>query len=185
MEADDGTNRVETEQALADLHPSSFGWAMSCCRFDREEASDVLQASYLKILEGRARFNGHSSVRTWVFGVVRTTAIERRRKRFLRDVALARWALWRVAPDPTATPESASAEERMERRLRAMLRLLSGRQREMLHLVFYEEATIEEAARILGISIGTARIHYERGKNALRKMLTRRGERREIAHGRA
>lgn len=95
MATEDGTKRADTERVLADLHASSFGWALSCCGFDREEASDVLQVSYLKILEGQAR-NGHSSVRTWVFGVIRLTAAERRRRRALRELALARWARRRV-----------------------------------------------------------------------------------------
>jgi RNA polymerase sigma-70 factor (ECF subfamily) len=185
ISASGGMSREETERALEDLHLSSFGWAMSCCRFDREEASDVLQTSYLKILDGKARFNGHSSIRTWIFGVVRRTATERRRRRLLRDLALARWARGRVSPEPTPTPEILSHQERTERRLRAMLLRLSSRQRELLHLVFYEETTIEEAARILGISVGTARIHYERGKTALRGMLSASGGNgMEAAHGR-
>ena len=48
----------------------------------------MLQTSYLKAIEGRARFNGHSSTRTWFFGVVRKTALERRRHRAVRVLAL-------------------------------------------------------------------------------------------------
>jgi len=57
-----------------------------------------------------------------------------------------------------------------------MLLRLSPRQRELLHLVFYQELTIEEAAGVLGISVGSARVHYERGKAAVRRMLAEDGE---------
>ena len=44
----------EIQRSLAELHPASAGWALSCCRWDREEAEEVLQVTYLKILDGRA-----------------------------------------------------------------------------------------------------------------------------------
>jgi RNA polymerase sigma factor (sigma-70 family) len=57
------------------------------------------------------------------------------------------------------------------RELIAALSRLSSRQREVLHLVFYQELTIAAAAEILGISLGSARAHYERGKAKLRLIL--------------
>lgn len=165
------------EADLAALHASSFGWALTCCRFDREEAEEVLQASYLKILEGRARFSGRSSLRTFLFGVVRNTASAHRRLRFARMLSLGRWSVGRSGTAPVATPEALSAQAEEERRLRALLMRLSPRQREVLHLVFYQEMTVEEAAQIQRISVGAARVHYERGKAALRRMLRQESDR--------
>src|SRR2546429_7362041 len=62
------------ERELDHLHPAAFGWALACCAGDRAAAEDALQASYLKILDGRARFDGRASFRTWLFSVVRYTA---------------------------------------------------------------------------------------------------------------
>jgi RNA polymerase sigma-70 factor (ECF subfamily) len=41
-----------------------------------------------------------------------------------------------------------------------------------LHLVFYQEMTVEEASRVMKVSLGTARTHFARGKAALRRTLT-------------
>lgn len=158
-------NREELEAALEKHHGASFAWALSCCRREREEAEDVLQESYLKILDGRARFAGGSSFKTFLFGVVRRTAAEHRRRTWLRRLRLA--AFSRSAP--MAVPP-AGLEARLSR-LPVALASLAARQREVLELVFGHGMTIEEAARALGISVGSARVHYDRGKKRLRLAL--------------
>lgn len=165
------------EQDLESFHPQSFGWALLCCGWNRDEAQEVLQASYLKAIEGRARFNGHSSTKTWFFGVVRTTAAEKRRYRIVREMALDRWLRRQPKIAPVPTPERLSSRAESHERLRQMLMRLSGRQRELLHLVFYQDLTIEEAAGVLHISLGSARTHYERGKARLRTLLAGAGDR--------
>jgi RNA polymerase sigma factor (sigma-70 family) len=169
-------NHDAIERSLAEHHPASAGWALSCCRWDRDEAEEVLQVTYLKILDGRARFDGRSSFRTWLFGVIRHTAGERRRGRWLRLAAGLRWHERRSSPPPLPSPESRLGEAETRRALRAALRELPARQREVLHLVFYQEMTVEEAARVLGISPGSARTHYHRGKAALQQRLGREGK---------
>ncbi len=159
------------ERRLEALHPASFGWALGCCRWDREEAEEVLQTSYLKILDGRARFDERSSFKTWLFGVIRRTAAERRRGRWLRSLSALRWLDARPSPAAAPTPESRLDASETSRALRAALQTLPARQREVLHLVFYEDLTVEEAARVLGISVGSARTHYHRGKSALHEQL--------------
>src|SRR4029077_11255662 len=75
-------------------------------------------------------------------------------------------------PDPATALVRADETARL---VRALGRL-SERQRQVLHLVFYEDLTIAEAPAVAGVSVGTARTHYERGKAALRTLL---GEERE------
>ncbi len=158
-------------EQIAPHHEACFAWAVQCCSGDHQEAEDVLHTVYLKILEGRARFEGRSSLRTWLFSVVRRTAAEARRRRMLRGLRLRR-----VDPgDSAAAPSTADGlvletEERMV--ITRALASLPARQREVLLLVFYHDHTVDEAAAILGIGAGSARTHYARGKQRLRALLT-------------
>jgi RNA polymerase sigma factor (sigma-70 family) len=166
---------------LAALHEASFGWALACCSFDRQEAEDVLQTAYVQVLDGKARFAGGSSLGTWFFGVVRLIAASRRKRFAVRRLAFGRWLAGQsdapMTKAPTS-PEDLSADAQARERLRALLSRLSPRQRDVLHLVFYQELTLEQAASVLAISIGSARQHYDRGKARLRSMLSGAGEAR-------
>jgi RNA polymerase sigma-70 factor (ECF subfamily) len=129
------------------------------------EAEDVLHRAYMKVLDGEARFSGRSSFKTWLFGVIRRTAREQARQGWLRVLRLERW--WRDRePNELSAPE----DERVAG-LRRVLGRLSKRQQEVLHLVFYQDLTIQEAAEVLAMPVGTARTHYERGKERLRLLL--------------
>ncbi len=165
----DGAHLLERD--LEALHPACFGWALGCCRWNRAEAEDVLQTVYLKVLDGRARFDGRSSAKTWLFAVIRRTASERRRRQWLLDLLPVRLLLLQPEQAPAPAPEALADAMEVSERLRAALLKLSARQRELLHLVFYQDLTIEEAAAILGISVGSARTHYHRGKARLRHLL--------------
>ncbi len=165
----------DIEAELARHHEACAGWALSCCRWDRTEADDVLHAAYLKALDGRARFDGASSFRTWMFGVIRHTAAEHRRRRFVAGV-LRPFSLERVAGRADGAESPGERLERSQRTeaLVAALRQLPGRQREVLMLVFYDSLSIAEAAVVMRVSVGTARTHYERGKSRLRELLAER-----------
>jgi RNA polymerase sigma-70 factor (ECF subfamily) len=161
----------ELEAQLERLHPESFGWALSCCGHDETEAEDVLQNTYLKIVSGKARFEGRSSLKTWVFGVIRRTAQEASRR-----TTTERDRIVRLVPDELEDPSLSGPDrelirEENARRLVDAMKALSERQREILHLVFYQEMTISEAADVMGVSLGSARTHYERGKERLRAVL--------------
>ncbi len=163
-------NRDELEVELARMHPDAFAWALRCSSGRREEAEDALHAAYFRIIDGKARFDGRSSFRTWLFGVIRRTALEERRRSWLRLERLQRWFERRDQDDERADAGQLMAAETTARLAKALARL-SPRQREILHLVFYQELSVQEAADVLGMPVGTARTHYERGKLRLRALL--------------
>ena len=174
MEPD--VNGDELKSRLEKLHPASFGWALTCCAWNRSEAEDVLQTTYLKVMDGRARFDGRSSLKTWLFSVIRRTAMEEHRSFLRRSGAGAagvnrepRAGLRSEAGDDASTQRPDRIVEGSEdrARVREALARLAVRQREVLDLVFYHELSIAEAADVMGVGLGTARTHYERGKSAL------------------
>jgi RNA polymerase sigma-70 factor (ECF subfamily) len=160
--------KAALELELERIHTECWGWALACCGRDRDLAEDTLQSAYLKILSKQAEFDGRSSFRTWVFGVIRRTAMEelrRHRTRETRERGGSDESLLAIDPALTADAVAEMFEERAA--LLNALAKLSARQREVLQLVFYHDMTINEAAAIMHVSLGSARTHYDRGKKAL------------------
>src|SRR5258706_11303976 len=148
---------------LTALHPASFSWAMLCCRGNRDLAEEVLQIVYVRVLGDQARFSGKSSFRTWLFAVIRNTARSEYRRRW--------WSNLLLSKSESVPSPAASFEESVDRAddlaaVRAALEKLPARQREVIHLVFYEDLTISEAAKVMQVGVGSARQHYARGKEA-------------------
>ena len=164
-------DRAELTTQLAALHVQSFAWALSCCDRRREDAEDLLHDVYVAVLENGLRFDGRSSLKTWLFGVIRNKARARARRENLRALLGLRHASRIDVPEPTVTPDDdVVASERRERTRRALAQL-ARRQREVVTLVFYHDLTIEEAANVMRVSLGSARVHYQRGKRKLASLL--------------
>lgn len=161
-------DRAELERELERMHAACWGWALACGGRDRDLAEEALQSAYVRILSGQARYGGRSSVRTWVFGVIRRTVMEEGRRRRVRDAREPGVGMEpECIPDPAPGADAAAERDEERATLIAALGTLSARQREVLQLVFYHGMTIEEAADVMGISLGSARTHYDRGKKAL------------------
>ena len=163
---DDAALRAQLESH----HAESFGWALSCCRHRREEAENVLQIVYVKVLSGRAIYDGRSAFKTWLFSVIRRTAAGERRSEMFRRLLLIEF-FKRAPVSSPAEGEAFVTAAQAQTNLRNALAKLPDRQREVLHLVFYDDMTVQEAAGVMGVGVGSARTHYERAKKQMRRYL--------------
>ena len=165
-------DEIELRAQLEKHHAVSYGWALNCCSHNNTEAKDVLQQAYLKILQGRALYKGQSSFKTWLFSVIRYTAADERRRSWLRFFGLKKYANKYVGDSTCSDNEDLSERDDISRAFRNSFANLPKRQKEILHLVFYQDMTLQEASHVMGVSIGSTRTHYERGKQNLRNMMT-------------
>lgn len=150
-------------------HADNFGWALHCCYRNWDQAEDVLQDAYLKCVDGRATFSGQSNLKTWFFGVIRLTSMEHSRKAARRKhLSL---AATQEVPEPLKQPDANIIDDESMQIFLAHLQKLPSRQSEIMHLVLYQDMTLEEAAPIMDVSIGTVRTHYHRAKERLRELL--------------
>jgi RNA polymerase sigma-70 factor, ECF subfamily len=161
----------ELKAQLEKYHSASYGWALSCCSRDPVEAESVLQNVYLKALEGKARYDGRASFKTWLFSVIRKTAADARRWNLLRRLRLINYEAVAGQFFQQESMDEAIYRSQIQSLFRQALATLPKRQQEVLQLVFYHELSLQEAAQVMEVSIGSARTHYDRGKKRLRELL--------------
>ncbi|MGI9202550.1 MAG: RNA polymerase sigma factor [Woeseiaceae bacterium] len=161
LEKNPNVSKAELEA----IHGQLFGWALSRCGFDAATAEDLMQQAYVELLSGRARFDNKSALKTFVFGVVQNLA----RSRFRGDNKHLRLI------DKFTTEQDDSTEDNHDHhnwnRVWEAVVTLPQRQRDITELVFIRDMTIEEASAVMGVSLGTGRVHYDRAKKALAEKL--------------
>ena len=153
---------------LEALHGELFAWSLSRCDFDRAAAEDLMQTAYVELLSGRARFDRKSSLKTFVFGTVQMLARSRyRRLKNRMRLLAAHHAEVGEASQHSGDGHYDTASDRVWQAVRA----LPARQRDITELVFCRDLTVEQASAVMGVTVGTARVHYDRAKKALALVL--------------
>lgn len=149
----------QLEDHLKNHHADAYRWAVQCCGYQEEEAKEVLQQVYVKIIERKAIYKAKSSFKTWLFSVIRFTALDHAKAQ--RN---------HMSLEVVQVADSPKYEEPMD--YRPMLERLPPQQQQVLLLAFYHDHTLAEIATIMDVHIGTVRTHYQRGKEGLRQLLT-------------
>lgn len=155
----------------------------------RELAEDVVQETWIAVLQGIGRFEGRSSLRTWMFSILINIAKkhgvgERRHadtavrvatggtvdpQRF-RDAGDPQPGHWKEAPTPFPdTPEGSLLSKELTRITHGGLSRLPRRQREVVSLRDVFGFSSEEVSSMLDISTGNQRVLLHRGRAAVRQ----------------
>jgi RNA polymerase sigma-70 factor, ECF subfamily len=112
---------------------------------------DAVQDIFLVVHRKRDEFEGRSSVKTWIFGIVVHVARAHRRRHLLAGDDDPDALIDQVRPNPQAQAEAAEAL----RALQEVLDELSDERREVFVLVELEEMSAPEAAEALGLKLNT------------------------------
>jgi RNA polymerase sigma-70 factor, ECF subfamily len=155
-------------------------------------AEEVVAETWLAVLEGIDRFEGRSSLKTWIFRILtnraKTRAVRERRTlplsafeperiqepalgadRF-RDWNDPRWpAHWAVPPTPWPEDRVLAAETR--EKLADAIEALPGAQRAVISLRDLEGWSAEEVCNALGLSETNQRVLLHRARSKVRKAL--------------
>lgn len=163
-------------EALADLYAryqrTLFTYLLQLTP-DYGLAEEILQDTLVAVWKSASRFEGRSSVQTWLIGIARRQAhntLRQRRLPLADETELAE--LVSNEPEPeTLTLATLACDE-----LADAFRQLAPLHREVLALIFVQEFSYQETASILDVPVGTVKSRLSNARRALRALLDAREE---------
>ena len=143
-------------------------------RLVRREATaeDLVSEVFLDVWRQAGRFQARSEVTTWMLSIARFKALSALRRRV--DAELDEEARGAEA-DESDDPETALVAKDRGAVLRQCLAGLSAEHREVLDLAYYQELSVEETAKVLGIPEGTVKTRMFHARRKLGELVKARG----------
>lgn len=141
------------------------------------DADDLAQETFLVLARQGQKFEGRSSVYTWLYGILLNLDRRERRRYGMRRKKLR--VLWdNQSLDESLAPGAGEAAEVAEwkKSLWARVARLSDGQRQALVLRFSEGLRYEEIAEVLECPLGTVKSRIFHGLAGLRRILEEEGE---------
>lgn len=138
---------------------------------DYDTAEDIFQEVFIKVNANLQEFRGESSVKTWLLRITVNACKDYLKSAYVRRVSA-------ISEEEEATLSVADTTEAVEKeqdgeQIRKALLLLPEKYREVLVCLYFEERSVAECAKVLGISEGTVKSRLSRAREKFRVILER------------
>ncbi len=151
------------------------------CRFFRNKldaeghgVDDLIQRTFLALVEHREQYRGDASFRTYLFTIARNELYAHLRRRGREGARFD--PLVQSVQDHGPSPTGVMAHHREQRLLLEALRRIPIELQVVLELYYWEDLTAGELARVLELPEGTVRTRIRRGRQLLERALTELAE---------
>ena len=154
---------LEALGSLFDRHEREIRAYVCRLGMSPSDCDDIVQSVFIEIMKSAGRFDPRLPARAWVYGIA-TMLVRRERRSLSRQAArLMRWAREKVEAE-VQSPEECHRSDRARVSFERAYAGLSSKKKEVFALVVLQGLSGEQAARTLGIPVGTVwtRLHHAR-----------------------
>ncbi|MFQ5880345.1 MAG: RNA polymerase sigma factor [Dehalococcoidia bacterium] len=141
----------------------------------REAAEDATQEAFIAAYRNIGRFRG-GSFRAWLLRIAANVCYDELRRLRHRAVVPIDEAFDISSPDRETSPEARALQRELAWQIQAGLATLPSEQRLVVILCDVQSLSYEEAAQVIGRSVGTVKSRLSCGRARLRDYLKGQGE---------
>ncbi|HEU4963898.1 MAG TPA: RNA polymerase sigma factor [Bacilli bacterium] len=139
-----------------------------------EEAEDLTQETFIKVVKNLKKFEGRSELKTWILTIARNLALDHLRKRkYAQSFAK---LLGREPEAKPPLPEDLISSSERVHALHGAIQTLPDNYRAVVILRGIQELTPTEAAAVLGWNANKVNVVYHRAMKSLHKILEAEGD---------
>jgi RNA polymerase sigma-70 factor (ECF subfamily) len=166
-------NPVTTDRAfreVVDRYQKRVYYHVRRLVIDHDDASDVVQNTFIKVFGGMASFRSDSKLFTWIYRIATNEALsflkKKRRRIFLPLLDIEKDLSDKLSTDPLVSAD------KIQLKLQRAILTLPEKQRIVFNLRYYEELPYEEMSLILGTSEGALKASYHHAYKKIEKYLS-------------
>ena len=141
----------------------------------RDEVDDLVQETWVRVLERGRSYDGRSRFEPWLFAIARNLTIDHMRRRktwsLVTDLDSDDGGEQDKAPSNDPSPFVLAARTEDAQRLAQFMQTLDFIYREVLVLRFQEDLSLQEVAAVVGAPVSTVASRIYRGLQTLRALL--------------
>ena len=136
-----------------------------------EDADDLTQTTFIKAYKALDRFEGNSSLFTWLYRIATNeslTFLEKKKKRFFFSLEDHQEKL-----ESYIDHSSSLSGDEIQLKLQKSLLKLPDKQRLVFHLKYEEDLSYEEISKITGTSVGALKASYHHAVKKIEQEITK------------
>jgi RNA polymerase sigma factor (sigma-70 family) len=149
---------------------------------NREEAEEVAQDTFIKVFQSLVKFKGDSKFSTWIYRITFNGCLDRLKKykQQYNVVPIDHFTERQIVDLDNALDALEEQEQRQE--ILECLHLLPYEDSFLLTLYYYEEQSLEEVSKIVGLTANNVKVKLFRSRKKLAAILKERLEPEIIEH---
>jgi RNA polymerase sigma-70 factor, ECF subfamily len=140
-----------------------------CFLGNQNDAEDLTQEVFIRVLKNLSSYNQQSSIKTWIFSIAKHAAIDHHRKN--KFISIFKENFFKKIASETKLPNELIEEQELQKKVHDTISTLKPHYRSIVILRGINEFSVKETSEILQCSESKVKVRYHRALKELRRKL--------------